>query len=136
MTIVSFDDILFNAKCRETSPTHDPTIDNNVEVKELFKNGEDLVDRETFFQAVKSVQKVQGFHITKKQQHIQCNIFDLNSSNRNYTVGPLCVGCTFCYKLKAHQLDRYIPEGKTESVAKRNWYYPVTIILSCCSHGG
>ncbi len=83
MTIMSFDDILFNSKCRKTSPTHDPTINSNVVVKELFKNREDLVDRNTLFQAIKSVGKVQGFHITKKQQHIQCNRFGLNSSNRN-----------------------------------------------------
>ncbi len=106
MTIMSFDDILFNSKCRETSLTHDPTINSNVVVKELFKNGEDWVDRETLFQAVKSVRKVQGFNITKKQQHIQCNRFGLNSSNRNYTKGPLRVGCTFHLTLKAHQLDR------------------------------
>lgn len=69
--IVSFNDILFNLKCREASPTHDPTINNNIIVQELFKEGKDWVDRENLFQAVKSVGKVLGFHITKKQQHIQ-----------------------------------------------------------------
>ncbi len=136
ITIVSFDDILFNSKCRDTSPTHYPTINSNIVVKELFKNREDWVDRETLFQAVTSVRKVQGFHITKKQQHIQWNRFCLDSFNRNYKECPLCVSCTFLLTLKAHQLDRYIPEGKTKSVAKRNWNYPVTMILSCCSHGG
>ncbi len=55
---MSFNDILFNSKCRETSPTHDPSIDSNIIVQELFKENEDWVDRETLYQAVKSVGKV------------------------------------------------------------------------------
>ncbi len=102
MIIVLFHDILFNLKCREASPTHNPTINNNLVVPELFKEDEDWVDRETLFQAVKSVGKVLGFHITKKQQHIQCNRFGNDRSIRNYTEGPLRVGCTFHLTLKAH----------------------------------
>ncbi len=63
--MVSFDDILFNSKCRESCPTHDPTIDIDVVVNELFQEDKDWVDRETLFQAVKFVGKAQGFHITK-----------------------------------------------------------------------
>ncbi len=59
---------------------------------------------------MKFVGKAQVFHITIKQ-HIQCNRFGLDQSNRNYTKGPLHVGFTFrLYILegKRNQLQRVI----------------------------
>ena len=133
--IVDFDVALLKSTCMKISPTYDSSVDIALLASELFKCGETWVNRDLLLTSVRAYGESYGFEVKTDSVYIQCLAFGKKEYKKNYSAGPLKVGCTWRLLLKPSANIRM--EGTKKSWYKPNWDCAVTIKDgSCCEHGG
>ena len=135
--IVDFDVALLRSTCMKISPSYDSSIDIALLASELFKCGETWVNRDLLLTSVRAYGESYGFEVKADSVYIQCLAFGKKEYKKNYSAGPLRVGCTWRLLLKPSVNIKMEGKSKKKPRYKPNWDCAVTIKDgSCCEHGG
>ena len=135
--IVDFDIALLKSTCMKISPSYDSSVDIALLASELFKCGETWVNRDLLLTSVRAYGETYGFEVKTDSVYIQCLAFGKKEYKKNYSAGPLKVGCTWRLFLKPSVNIKMEGKSKKKPRYKPDWDCAVTIKDgSCCEHGG
>ena len=141
LVVIGFDSTTLKSKTTSASPEFDPSLDLDVNVIELFKEGEWWESRTLLHDSLKLFGKIHGWVPTLKSDAIRCNRFGQSTTARNYKSGPLAVSCTFQLRLatKYHVMKRSDnPKDPNNNPLKprNDWERETRITSANYDHGG